>query len=377
MAGGAKCWLMEFLSGSEMIAKGAIAAGCRAFFGYPITPSSEIMELMSEGLPKVGGVFRQMEDEIAASAAAIGASWAGAKAMTATSGPGASLMQENIGMATMLEIPLVVVNAQRMGPSTGVPTVGSQQDLMQAIWGRHGDQLLLVLCPSTFGELFTMTIKAFNWAEMMRTPVILLTDGHLVNLRSSVSMDQAYEIVDRKMLDAKDATAPFKTDESLVPGFPPLGKEFNVLLDTLSHDERGYPTPNIAKTESLLVRLKAKLERNIDKIWMHEESDVSDSEEIVISYGSSAISARRAVDIARSRGKKIALLVMKTMWPLDEGHMRRILKGKKRIIVVEQALGQLAWLIRPFADDSEVVTVTSLGRPPRPKKIEQVILNEG
>ena len=367
---------MEFLSGSELIAKGAVAAGCRAFFGYPITPSSEIMELMGEALPKVGGVFMQMEDEIAASAAAIGASWAGTKSMTATSGPGASLMQENIGMATMLEIPLVVVNAQRIGPSTGVPTIGSQQDLMQAIWGRHGDQMLLVLCPSSFGELFSMTIEAFNRAEMLRTPVILLTDGHLVNLRSTVSLDQVHEIVNRKTLDAGDAPTPFKTDESLVPGFPSLGKGFNVLLDTLSHDERGYPTPNRARTESLLVRLKEKFRRNIEGVWIHEESHVSDSEEIVVSYGSSAISARRAVEDARARGKEIALLIMKTMRPLDEDQMRRILKGKKRIIVVEQALGQLAWLIRPFADDSEVVAVASLGKPPRPEKIERVILNE-
>jgi 2-oxoglutarate ferredoxin oxidoreductase subunit alpha len=366
---------MEFLSGSEMIAKGAIAAGCRAFFGYPITPASEIMELMAEGLPKVGGVFRQMEDEIAASAASIGASWAGAKAMTATSGPGFSLIQENIDMATMLEIPLLVVDAQRMGPSTGIPTVGSQQDLMQAIWGRHGDQLPLVLCPSNFGELFTMTIKAFNLAEMFRTPVILLTDGHLVNLRSSVSIDQAYEVVDRKVLDAKDATAPFRTDESLVPGFPPLGKGFNVLLDTLSHDERGYPTSSTEKTERLLVRLREKIVRSIDKIWLHEQSGVNDSKEIVVSYGSSAIAVRRAVDMARSQGKKVGLLVMKTMWPLDERAMKRILNGKQRIIVVEQALGQLAWLIRPFAGESEVVSITSLGRPPRPRKVEQVILN--
>lgn len=367
---------MDFLSGSELIAKGALTAGCRAFFGYPITPSSEIMELMAKGLPGVGGTFMQMEDEIAASAAAIGASWAGAKSMTATSGPGTSLMQENIGMATMLEIPFVVVSAQRIGPSTGVPTVGSQQDLMQAIWGRHGDQMLLVLCPSSFSELFSMTIEAFNLAEMMRTPVILLTDGHLVNLRSTVSTDQSYEIVDRKMLDAKNASAPFRTDGSLVPGFPPLGKGFNVLLDTLSHDERGYPTPSRAKTESLLVRLKAKFQNNIGKIWMHEESGVSDSEEIIVSYGSSAISARRAAEAARARGKEIALLIMKTMWPLDESQMRSILKGKKRVIVVEQALGQLAWLISPFVDDSELISVTSLGRPPKPEKIERVILNE-
>jgi len=367
---------MEFLSGSEVIVRGAMTAGCRAFFGYPITPASEIMALMSEELSKVGGVFRQMEDEIAASAAAIGASWAGAKAMTATSGPGASLMQENIGMATMLEIPLVVVNAQRIGPSTGVPTVGSQQDLMQAIWGRHGDQSLLVLCPSSFGELFTMTIKAFNLAEIMRTPVILLTDGHMVNLRSSVLLDQAYEVVDRKTLDAKDAETPFRTDESLVPGFPPLGRGFNVLLDTLAHDERGYPSLSSGETKRLLVRLKRKLEKNIDKVWTHEESEVSSSEQIVVSYGSSAISARRAVEMARSRGKNVALFVMKTMWPLNGDEMRRILRDKKRIIVVEQALDQLTWLVRPFTGDSEIVSVTSLGRPPRPDKIERVILNE-
>jgi 2-oxoglutarate ferredoxin oxidoreductase subunit alpha len=368
---------MEFLSGSEVIVRGAMTAGCKAFFGYPITPSSEIMALMSEELPKVGGVFRQMEDEIAASAAAIGASWAGAKAMTATSGPGFSLMQENIGMATMLEIPLVVLNAQRIGPSTGIPTIGSQQDLMQAIWGRHGDQSIVVLSPSNFSEMFSMTIRAFNASEMLRTPVVLLTDGHMVTLRSSVDIRGRHEVVSRKALHSGDAHMPFRTDDSLVPGFPPVGQGLNVPFDTLCHDERGHPTSDRRRARALIIRLKEKLVKNIDLVWAHEESGPVGSKEIVVSYGSSAISARHAVERARDSGRRTSLLVLKCIWPLKEDVLRNALRGKKRVILVEQANGQLRWLIGPFTDDdAELVEVPAIGRPPSPLRVLEAIERE-
>ena len=369
--------MMAFLSGSEIITKAALASGCKAFFGYPITPSSEIMALMSEELPKVGGVFMQMEDEIAACAAGIGASWAGAKAMTATSGPGFSLMQENIGMATILEIPLVVIDVQRIGPSTGIPTIGSQQDLMQAIWGRHGDQCLVVLSPSSFQELFSMTIRAFNASESLRTPVVLLTDGHMVTLRCSVDVNSGDEVLTRKALDRKEANMPLKTDDSLVPGFPPLGQGFNVPFDTLSHDERGYPTPDRKRTRELISRLRTKLAKNVDRVWLHEESGVAESEEIVVSYGSSAISARHAVRMARAKGSKVALLVMKCLWPLREDVLRNALRGKRRVVVVEQAIDQMPWLLRPFMDDdAELTEVSTIGSPPNPMRVLKVITHE-
>ena len=366
--------VMDFVSGSEVMARGAIRAGCRAFFGYPITPSSEIMALMAEELPKVNGVFMQMEDEIAASAAAIGASWAGAKSMTATSGPGFSLMQENIGMATMLEIPLVIVDVQRVGPSTGIPTMGAQQDLMQSIWGRHGDQLTVVFSPSSFDELFTMTVRAFNLAEELRIPLILLTDGHMVTLRSLADLRHPVDVTNRKHLTKDEASLPFRPNGSLVPGFPRMGEELNVLFDTLVHNERGYPTANSKKARRLLKRLREKVEASIDRVWDCEQSGPQDSDTLVVSYGSSAISARYAVNLALAEGDSVSLLVMKSLWPLNERELSRVFEGRKRVIIVEQALGQLAWLVRPYVEKgSKLIESTSIGRPPDPFRLLKLI----
>jgi len=314
---------MVFWQGNEACAYGAIRAGCRFYGGYPITPSSEIAETMARELPKVGGVFIQMEDEIASAASIIGASLAGVKSMTATSGPGFSLMQEAIGYAIMTETPTVFVNAMRSGPSTGMPTKPAQGDIMQTRWGTHGDHAIIVLYPSTVEEVYRYTIKAFNLAEEYRTPVILLMDEVLAHMHENFYLppDNEIEIIERmssKELEDEEIFVPFSETEyagNLPPSLVEMGKaKFHV--SGLVHDESGFPMATTETAEKLIRRLVNKIKLHIDKISEVEEFMTEDAESIIIAYGSVARSAKEAVLMAREDGIKIGLIRPITIWPI-------------------------------------------------------------
>jgi len=338
---------MVFWQGNEACAYGAIKAGCRFYAGYPITPSSEIAETMARELPKVGGVFIQMEDEIASAAAIIGASLAGVKSMTATSGPGFSLMQEAIGYAIMTETPTVFVNVMRGGPSTGMPTKPSQGDIMQARWGTHGDHAIIALYPSTVEEVYKYTIKAFNLAEEYRTPVILLMDEVLGHMHENFILppDSEIEIFERvssKELEEEEVFVPFSETEyaeSLPPSLVEMGKaKFHV--SGLVHDESGFPMATMETAEKLIRRLVNKIKLHIDKITECEEFMMDDAETVIIAYGSVARSAKEAVLMARNDGIKVGLLRPITIWPIPIEKIRKKLSNVQNVLVAEMNLGQ-------------------------------------
>jgi 2-oxoglutarate ferredoxin oxidoreductase subunit alpha len=340
---------MVFWQGNEACAYGAIRAGCRFYGGYPITPSSEIAETMARELPKVGGVFIQMEDEIASAASIIGASLAGVKSMTATSGPGFSLMQEAIGYAIMTETPTVFVNAMRSGPSTGMPTKPAQGDIMQTRWGTHGDHAIIVLYPSTVEEVYRYTIKAFNLAEEYRTPVILLMDEVLAHMHENFYLppDNEIEIIERmssKELEDEEIFVPFSETEyagNLPPSLVEMGKaKFHV--SGLVHDESGFPMATTETAEKLIRRLVNKIKLHIDKISEVEEFMTEDAESIIIAYGSVARSAKEAVLMAREDGIKIGLIRPITIWPIPIDKMRKRLSTVQNVLVAEMNLGQYA-----------------------------------
>lgn len=340
---------MVFWQGNEACAYGAIKAGCRFYGGYPITPSSEIAETMARELPKVGGVFIQMEDEIASAASIIGASLAGVKSMTATSGPGFSLMQEAIGYAIMTETPTVFVNAMRSGPSTGMPTKPAQGDIMQARWGTHGDHAIIVLYPSTVEEVYKYTIKAFNLAEEYRTPVILLMDEVLAHMHENFYLppENEIEVVERmssKELEDEEIFVPFSETEyagNLPPSLVEMGKaKFHV--SGLVHDESGFPMATTETAEKLIRRLVNKIKLHIDKISEVEEFMTEDAESIIIAYGSVARSAKEAVLMAREDGIKVGLIRPITIWPIPIDKMRKRLATVQNVLVAEMNLGQYA-----------------------------------
>ncbi|MGD1996619.1 MAG: 2-oxoacid:acceptor oxidoreductase subunit alpha, partial [Anaerolineae bacterium] len=276
------------MQGDEACAEGAIAAGCRFFAGYPITPATEIAEVLSRRLPQVGGVFIQMEDEIASIAAVIGASVGGAKAMTATSGPGFSLMQENLGYAAMTEVPCVIVDVQRLGPSTGRPTSPSQGDVMQARWGTHGDHPIIALCPSSVWETFELTMTAFNFAERYRTPVILLMDEVIGHMREGVELPD-YDGVERversETLVPPEWYKPYEKFPSDVPPLIPFGEGYRYHITGLHHDERGYPTNRLDEVNPWLERIFRKITRSLSDILLYEEDGVEEADTLVIAYG--------------------------------------------------------------------------------------------
>ncbi len=337
---------IKMMQGNRACAEAAIVAGCKFFAGYPITPSTEIAEVLSMKLPAVGGNFIQMEDEIGAMGAIVGASLGGAKSMTATSGPGFSLKQENLGFAVMAEIPCVVVDVQRGGPSTGLPTHASQGDVMQARFGTHGDHPIIALSPTSVKETYDMTIRAFNLAEKYRTPVILLTDelvGHLTE-RLEIPDPGTVEVIDRiKPTDAPDQYLPYKNTESMVPPMANFGEGYRYHVTGLVHDETGFPTNDSDKADEMLARLNEKIEKNkadiidVEKIKMDDDIDT-----LIIAYGSSARSARRAVETSRKEGKKVGLLILKTIWPFPEKEIVEAANNVNRIIVPELNLGQIA-----------------------------------
>jgi 2-oxoglutarate ferredoxin oxidoreductase subunit alpha len=336
----------RILSGNEACAEGALAAGVRFFGGYPITPSSEIAEGLSRKIPQHGGIFIQMEDEIASIGSVIGASIAGNKAMTATSGPGFSLMQENIGYACMAEIPCVIVNVMRGGPSTGLPTMPSQGDVMQARWGTHGDHPIIALAPFSVRETFDLTIRAFNLTETFRIPVILLLDeiiGH-VNEKLTFPDPEEIKVVERKSgrkMTGQDYL-PYRVTESGVPPMVSFGEGVRYHITGLAHDETGFPTNNPEKIDQLLRRLNSKLDNHRDEIVEVEYSNMDDAEIGLVAYGSTARSARYAVRSAREKGIAAGLIRPRTLWPFADREIDAYADQVKAWIVPEMNLGQIA-----------------------------------
>ncbi|MBM4327670.1 MAG: 2-oxoacid:acceptor oxidoreductase subunit alpha [Deltaproteobacteria bacterium] len=334
----------RLLQGNEAIVHGALAAGCNFFAGYPITPSSEIMELMSRELPVRGDVFIQMEDEIASLGACIGAGLAGRKAMTATSGPGFSLMQENFGYACMAETPVVVVNVMRAGPSTGMPTNVAQGDVQQARWGTHGDHPCIALCPSTVAECYELTVVAFNHAERFRTPVVLLSDEMVAHTREKVVLPhpEDVEVIDRRRPTVPpDWYVPYKTDGSLIPRLADLGEGYRYHVTGLTHDERGFPTRRLDEVQQFYTRLFAKISRQFHYLENVKDYYLDDCELLIIAYGCSARSARAAVRLGRERGLKVGLLQLLSLWPFPRRPVSEALNGKIAVLVPELNLGQL------------------------------------
>jgi 2-oxoglutarate ferredoxin oxidoreductase subunit alpha len=335
----------RLLQGNEAVVEGALAAGCRFFAGYPITPATEISEVMSYRLPAVGGTFIQMEDEIASLGAVIGASLAGVKAMTATSGPGFSLMQENLGFACMAEVPCVIVNVMRGGPSTGLPTHVSQGDVMQARWGTHGDHPIIVLAAATTRECFDLTVAAFNLSEKYRTPVILLTDEVVAHTREKVVLP-APETLD--VVDRLRPTVPpewYKPYEDNARGVPPMGifgDGYRYHVTGLVHDVQGFPTERVDEIVPFMNRLFRKITQHFDDILRVAEEMTGDAEILVVAYGSVARSARRAVREARERGIKAGLCQLITLWPFPRRLLTPLLRQVRAVLVPELNMGQMS-----------------------------------
>lgn len=331
------------MQGNEACVYGAIAAGMKFYGGYPITPSTEIAEISAVELPKVGGKFIQMEDEIAGIAAAIGGSLTGLKSMTATSGPGFSLKQENIGYAQIAEIPLVIVNVQRGGPSTGLPTAPAQGDIMQAKWGTHGDHPVIAIAPSSVKETYDLTIRAFNLAEKYRTPVMLLTDEVVGHMREKIEIPEASEIetFDRVRPSADENYLPYHVKEGeWVPAMAGFGDGHRFHVTGLMHDETGFPSNSSENAEKCLDRLMGKIEHNLDDILEYEEFMLEDAEFAIVSYGSTARSAKSAVLKLREAGIKAGLLRAITIWPSPVAKLEELSKQVKGIVVAEMNLGQ-------------------------------------
>ena len=358
-----------FTMGDIACAEGAIAAGCRFFAGYPITPASEIMEWMAYRLPQVGGVYVQMEDELGSMAAVIGASWAGVKAMTATSGPGFSLMQENLGLAVMTETPCVLVNVMRGGPSTGQPTKMGQQDIMQAKWGSHGDYELIALAPSSVQEMFDFTIEAFNYAERYRCPAIVLADETVGHMREKLVIPEPEEIEKRLVSRKRPRTppgepfAPFMPDpEDLVPPMPHFGEGYHFYATGLTHDEWGKVRTDSAEAQFKLVsRLCDKIRKNKDKIIKYEALWLEDADVVIVAYGIVSRSARAAVKLAREEGIKAGLLRPITIWPFPDEIMADVGERAKKVIVAEVNYGQLVREVERRVDWRKVIFFPKLG----------------
>jgi len=335
----------KLMQGNEACTLGALAAGLDFYAGYPITPSTEIAELCAEELPKIGGKFIQMEDEIGSIAAIIGASLTGRKAMTATSGPGFSLMQENIGYAGITEVPIVIINVQRVGPSTGQPTSLAQGDVMQARWGTHGDHPVVVLAPGNVRECFDLTVKAFNIAEELRVPVIVLTDEVIGHMREKVVLADPSSIkVSRRKAPASPAGyKPYEADQDGgVPLMAPFGQGYRWHVTGLFHDETGFPSNKSEVTDRSLRRLIRKVEKAEPSIRDYFTESAEDCEVLVVAFGSSAMSSLSAVRQARAEGVKAGLFRPKTIWPFPEETLSALAAKAKRIIVPEMNLGQLA-----------------------------------
>ena len=378
MGSGLKDFFLEpgvyFMSGNEACAEGAIAAGCMFFAGYPITPATEIMEHMARRMPEVGGVFLQCEDEISSIASVIGAVLAGAKGMTATSGPGFSLMQENLGWAVMCEVPCVIVNCQRTGPSTGLPTRVSQGDVMQSLWGRHGDGMIVALAPASPQEMFELTIKAFNIAETYRVPVILLADEEVAHMRDGVEVpgyDELNIVWRRNPSASKKDCLPFKADKrGIPPPLPSLGSGYHVLFTGLSHDERGYPIDDPEKHLKLVRRLRDKVINNSKRFTFLEKRRHENSRIAVISYGTVSRVALKAVVEAKREGISVDYLRLITVWPFPYDEVLKMAENVDHILVPELNAGQIYHSVaEAVRGEAEVLPVMGIARQFTPREI--------
>jgi len=364
----------KLMQGNEACAEGAIAAGCRFFAGYPITPASEIAEQLSVRIPQVDGTFIQMEDEIASMGAIIGGSLAGTKSMTATSGPGFSLMQENLGYACLAEVPCVVVNVMRGGPSTGLPTNPAQGDVMQARWGTHGDHPIIVLSASSVLECFTLTVKAFNFSEKYRTPVILLLDEVVAHMREKVVLPRAdqIEVINRvKPSVPPEWYLPYEDTSFGVPPMGIFGEGYRYHVTGLVHDIRGFPTLRQDEIEPFLLRLFRKISTHFEDIQIVERYHTDDAEIVIVAYGCVARSAHRAMVEARSQGLKVGLLKLVTIWPFPRRHLEPLIKAGKTMLVPEMNMGQVSREVRRVNEGtSPVITLNKIdGTIISPKEI--------
>lgn len=335
----------RLMQGNEAVAEGALAAGVRFFGGYPITPSTEIAEGMAKLLPTVGGKFIQMEDEIASMGVVLGASLAGKKSLTASSGPGISLKQELIGYAAAAEIPVVIVNVQRVGPSTGQPTAPSQGDVMQARWGTHGDHPMIALSPWSVREAFDLTVKCVNYSERFRTPVILLMDEIVGHLREKVELpeENEIEVYPRRKPGCSRAEGyePYRPDKDLVPNTANFGEGYHIHVSGLIHDETGFPVGSPKVTEEAIRRLHQKIEIAEDEIIHVEASFMDDAEYAVVAFGGTARTAYEAVKNARAKGQKVGLLRLITIWPFADKAIHALAAKVKGILVAELNYGQI------------------------------------
>lgn len=347
-----------FLSGNEAAAIGALDAGCSFYAGYPITPSSEIMHYMARELPRRGGVFIQAEDELAAINMVIGASWAGARAMTATSGPGLSLMQEGLGYAVMTETPLVLIDVMRVGPATGQATKAAQGDLMAARWGRHGDQYIPILAPQSPQEAYDMVVEAFKISEELRTPVIVLLDEFIGHGREVVYTRERIEIPSRRKPSKPDELFFDSSDPKTPPPMPVVGEGFYALVTGSTHDGRGYRDVHSFETHfNLVKRIKEKIWGNIEKIFKYSVlGDQESAEKAIVCYGSTCRSARDAWRRLSSSKNNILLIELKTVWPLDYRRLEELLSNVRKVVVPELNLGQLIYDVMACVDRDVVVT---------------------
>jgi 2-oxoglutarate ferredoxin oxidoreductase subunit alpha len=334
----------HYLDGDFACGEGAMAAGCRFVAGYPITPSTEVVERIGRRFPTVGGTFIQMEDELASMAAVVGGSWTGTKCMTVTSGPGFSLMMENIGLAAMMETPVVVVDVQRAGPSTGLPTMVGQADMMQARWGSHGDYGVIALSPRSPQEAFDLTIDAFNLAELYRVPVLFMMDECVGHMTEKVVIPPAdrIEVVPRRLTKQRpERYLPYQPDENLVPEMARAGDGYRFHSTGLTHDERGYPSMTVETQETLVRRLVEKLKKNADRIVRIEEDRTEGADVVVVSYGITSRVAQLGVEMARQQGARVGTLRLVVCWPFPEKRIRELAGKVKAFVVPEINFGQM------------------------------------
>lgn len=349
-----------FWQGNIACAEGAIAAGCRFYAGYPITPSSEIFEHLSSRLPEVDGICIQMEDEISSLAAVIGASWGGAKALTATSGPGFSLMQENIGLACMTETPCVVIDVQRVGPSTGQATKCAQGDIMQARWGTHGDHEIIALAPNSVQEMFNLTLKAFNLSEAYRNPVIVLADEIIAHMREKITVPRELEIIERKEIHSPPF---FSSSQNHVTAMPPLGKDLNVLVTGSTHDARGLRSTSDPEIHRKLVEgIVGKIRDDAQALSDVEEYSLDDCKVGVVSYGCTSRAVYTAIQLAEGRGIKVGHIRLKTIWPFPVEPIQRLSERAESILVPEMNMKQVYFEVSRAAEGrANVVGLNKVG----------------
>ncbi len=369
----------RLMQGNQACAEGALAAGVRFFAGYPITPSTEVAEILAEKLPVLGGKFIQMEDEIASMGAVCGAALTGVKALTATSGPGFSLKQELIGYASIAEIPVVIVNVQRMGPSTGLPTSPAQGDVMQARWGSHGDRGVIALSPASVRECYDVAVKAVNFSEKFRTPVVLLLDEVIGHMRERVELpeQESIEIINRKQPSGSPSEyQAYKPDADGVPQMASFGSGYYYHVTGLVHNYQGQPTQSNVLTAELVERLHTKIDNAKDEITLYTEHYLDDAEVLVISYGGSARAAIAAVKAAREQGIKAGLLKLITIWPFPGHVVQRAAAKAKKVIVPEMNYGQLVGEIERYVERDKVVSVTRVdGELFKPEEILEPIVS--